>query len=361
MNKPRNEDFAKATSLILSWKRPLLVSHTKPDGDALGSLVALRSLLKAQGVSATALLFDGLPDRYALFRRFPAFARLGRDVREVDLSHHDGIVLLDTCAASQLEPLAEWLRSTSGPKLAVDHHVTRDDLVDHYLIDETAAATCLILFDWAGAARWSIPSDAAEAILIGVATDTGWFRHSNTDTRVLSAAAELSRRGVRSHELYEALYQRETPARVRLLGAALSTLELHCEDRLAVMGLTRVAMSAVGATSTDTEDIVNEPLRIDSVVVSVLLVESDDGIIRVSLRSKPPVAAVAELSDHPVSAGAPPRRAEGSSRAMGVDVAEAARAFGGGGHTRAAGARIRGSLPDAKRDLVTHLETMLSP
>ncbi len=353
------KSLTEAAARIASWKRPLLISHDKPDGDALGSLVAMRSLLRSRGVEAVALLYDVLPDRYEIFRRYGPMRVLGLDIQTTDLADIDSVLVLDTCTYGQVDPIADWLRSSDVPKLAVDHHVTRDDLADYYLIDESAAAACLILYDWAKAVNWPIAADTRDALFVGMAMDTGWFRHSSTDQRVLVAAADLVTRGVNPHELYQELYQCETPGRVRLLGTALGTLELLFEDHVAVMILSADAITDAGATPSDTEDIVNEPLRIGSVVVSVLLVEAADGVIRASFRSKPPAEPRAEwnpdLSGARADAPVPhPLRGEGWS--TDVDVATVAQAFGGGGHTRAAGARISGTLPEVRRNIIDYLE-----
>lgn len=335
MTKPDRQLFERVAQLIGAWRHPLLLTHAKPDGDALGSLAAMRSFLQAIGADVTALLFDAIPDRYAAFRSFAPMPVWKTELHEGDLTNVDGIIVLDTCTYNQLEPIADWLRGTDAPKVALDHHVTRDDLADHYLVDESAAAACLILYDWARAVDWSLSSVAARAMYIGIAMDTGWFRHSNTDSRVLAAAADLISRGVSQHELYEQLFHRETPARIRLQGAAISTLELLADERLAVMTLSSDAIQGAGATPADTEDIVNEPLRIGSVVVSVLLVEHEPGVVRVSFRSKPPLGGADSIPD--------------------VDVAAAAQSFGGGGHKRAAGARLKGTLAEARERIIASL------
>jgi phosphoesterase RecJ-like protein len=330
--------LADAAERITAWKHPLLLSHMKPDGDALGSLIAMRAILQSHGADPLAVLFDPIPVRYAVFRRYGALPVLGRDVHEPDLADADGVILLDTCSYSQIEPVADWLRAASLPVLAVDHHVTRDELADIYVIDERSAATCLILFEWARAVEWPIDEFARDAMFIGLAMDTGWFRFSNTDTRALSAAADLVARGAHPHELASDLFQRESPGRIRLLGAALASLELLAGGRLAVQSLTARDFADAGAASTDTEDIVNEPMRIESVVVSVLLAERENGLIGVSFRSKPP-------------------REE---RTLDLDVSAVAKAFGGGGHRRASAARVSGPLDEVRRSIVHHLETALT-
>lgn len=331
------KDYVESASRVASWRRPLLVTHEKPDGDALGSLVAMRALLQSQGLQPTALLFDAIPARYDFFYRFPSIPILGRDLHLSELDTCDAVIVLDTCTYTQLRPIADWLRAAPQPKLAVDHHATRDDLAGYHLVDESAAATCLILYDLALAVKWPIDARIAEALFIGMAMDTGWFHHSNTDPRVLAAAADLADRGARPHELYESLFLRESAARVRLQSAAVATLELLSAERAAVMTLTKRAMADVGATAADTEDIVNEPLRIASVVVSVLLVEHDDGVVRASFRSKPPPE---------------PRASARAGTHFDIDVAALAQEFGGGGHKRASGARMTGSLSDVRRKIV---------
>ena len=172
------------------------------------------------------MVFDPIPDRYAFVVKDNPIPLLGKDLQLDDVSTFDGIVVLDTCSYGQIAPISQWYRSTTIPKLVVDHHVTRDAEADVYLIDEKAAACSLILYEWAVDAGWKIDREAARALYVGIATDTGWFRHSNTDQRVMFAAGELIERGVRPYEIYEYLYQHESLARFRLRAAAMSQLEL---------------------------------------------------------------------------------------------------------------------------------------
>jgi len=244
----------------------------------------------------------------------------------IDPATLDGIIVLDTCTYNQLDPIADWLRHTNIPKLAIDHHVTRDELADHYLIDESAAATSLIIYDVVRAVDWLIDAATAAALFVGIATDTGWFHHSNTDSRVFAASSDLIQRGANPNALYEHLYQRETTGRFLLRAAVGKRLELECDGRLALTMLPKSIFAECGASMADTEDLVNEPLRIRSVLVSLMFVEQDNGVIRVGLRSR-----------EPLESGMPD-----------IDVAAIAQSFGGGGHRRAAGARLTGTLADAR-------------
>ncbi len=331
--------FADATTTIERWRRPLLLTHAKPDGDALGAMIAMYAALQQRGVRSVALVYDEIPDRYRFFTDAGPVQRLGVDVSLDDLSAMglDSVIVLDTCSYGQLEPVANWLREHALPKFVVDHHITRDDLADGYLIDETASAASLILLEWFHQDGWTIDDAVAEALYVGIATDTGWFRHSNTDARTLSAAAELVQRGVRPHAMYDQLFQHESVGRFRLRAAVASRMELLAGGTLAVMTLPAAVLAETGASLSDTEDLVNEPLRIDATVVSVFLVEQDGGVVRIGFRSRAPL----------------------NEDSLDVDVAAVANHFGGGGHRRAAGARINATLQDAREQLVDHITTLL--
>jgi len=339
MTGPDGRCFADATALVDRMRRPLLVSHARPDGDAIGSLVAMRSVLRGRGKEPTGLVFDAIPDRYRFLVERDPLSRLGENVTPADLDAGalDGVIILDTCTYNQLAPLADWLRESAAPKLVVDHHVTRDDLAQAYLIDESAAATALLLHDWFGAAGWSVDPPASEALYVGIATDTGWFRHSNTDARALAAAAELVRSGVRPSTVYDLLFQQESVARFRLRTAAARTLELHANERLALQAIPQSVFADTGAALADTEDLVNEPLRIGCTVLSVMLVDQGDGVTRVGFRSRAPI----------------------DDQSPDIDVSAIARGFGGGGHRRAAGARLRASLEEAKSQVVAAMTAVL--
>ena len=337
MTPPTAAEYQAIGNWVQTWRRPLLLSHARPDGDALGSLIALQAALRAQGAEPCALIYEPLPERYALLGELGPLRVWQQDVNKADLEQADGIVLLDTCTYKQLTPIADWLRTAAQPKLAVDHHLTRDPIPERYLVDESAAATCQILFDWFQAVGWPIDDACRDGLVVGIATDTGWFRHGNTNARVFETLAELTRRGASSAQLFHQLYYNDPVSRLRLHTAALASLELFLDDRLAVMCITPGTMRRVGALPSDTEELVNEPLRVGSVCVSVLLVSEVEGRVRVSFRSKQPL----------------------NPEAPDVDVARAAQQFGGGGHKRAAGARIEGSIVQVRRTLVDYFEGIL--
>jgi phosphoesterase RecJ-like protein len=318
--------FRQAAELLRSWHRPLIVTHARPDGDGIGAVLAMRSLTRGLGTDPLAVLLDPMPAPYAFLDADDPVGVLGREVSEADVARVDGVLVVDTCAYAQLRPLERWLREASPPLIAVDHHVTRDLPADIHLVDTSAAAASLIVYDWARAERWPLDGAALSALFVGIATDTGWFAFGNTEARAFDAAAALTRAGVEPHDLYMRLYQAEPAPKIRLLGAALKTLELHDEQSVAVMYLTQEAFQLAQAEPGDTEGIINTPLRIDSVQVSLLFVDAGDGLIRTSFRSK-----------------------------TDFDVAALASSFGGGGHRSAAGARVRGTLDTVRDDVLRRL------
>ena len=286
----------------------------------------MRSILRGLGSAPLTAIFNPVPSPYVFLTEGDPLPVFGRDVNINDLTGVDGVVILDTCAYGQLTPLADWLRATSLPIIAVDHHVTRDVPAGVPLIDTGASAAALIVYDWARAMDWPLDRAARRAVFVGIATDTGWFAFGNTEARTLEAAAALVRSGIEPHELYLRVYQSERAPKVRLLGAALGTLELFDGGRVASMHLTQVEFERCGARPADTEGAINEPLRIGSVEVSVLFVEAGDGLIRTSFRSK-----------------------------CDTDVAAIAASFGGGGHVNASGARVPGTLAEVKNRVLERI------
>ena len=312
--------------------RPALLSHQRPDGDSLGAMLALKLLLAQLGIAPRPVLFDPIPQRYACLADDLA-ARPWDQVAPAELTDCDSVIIVDTCALAQLAPAADWL--AKAPRtLVIDHHATRDDIAtrrgDVRVIDVGASATCLLVAEWAIDQRLQITPRCATALFVGIATDCGWFRFSNTDARTLRVAARLVEAGAAPAELYSALFERDKPARLRLIARMLSSLEIKADGRLAVMYLRQSDFAAAGADAQMAADLVQEAARLGDTEATLLFIEQPDGSIRVNLRSK--------------------RR---------LDVAALAREFGGGGHARAAGARLTGDWETAVAAVVRRTQELL--
>lgn len=311
-----SEAYHNVRTWLIGGRRPLLVTHRRPDGDALGAMAAMTYALRALGLDPQPALYEPLPQRYALLAgdiRWQSWAA----ERARLVAACDTVVVLDTCAWSQLEPVADYL-PTAPRTLVIDHHPTRDALAqrpgDLLLCDESAGAVCVLVAEWMETVGLKTDPPTARALLTGLATDCGWFRFANTDARLLGVAARLATAVPSLNHIYRAIYEQDSPGKLRLIGRMLLSLELLAENRLAVLKLRQSDFAAAGADGTMTEDIVNEAGRLGSTEATVLFTEEPDGSVRVNFRSK-----------------------------QTLDVAALAAQFGGGGHQRAAGARPHGS------------------
>lgn len=311
-----------AYATIRTWlgqsRRPLILTHRKPDGDALGAVAAMTPALGQMGQHPTPLLYEPFPPRYPFLESAVAWQIWDRSTGAVAAA--DSVIILDTCSWSQLEPVAEFLKSAPRT-LVIDHHPTRDPIAtrpgDLRFFDEPAAATCVLIAEWIQYAGLTLSREIAEALFAGIATDSGWFRFSNTDARTLRVAATLCDAGVKPAALYRPIYERDPAAKLMLIGRMLLSLRILAGGRLAVMTLRRTDFTETGADRSMTEDLVNEAGRLADTEATILATEDPDGAVRLNLRSK-----------------------------TWLDVAQLAARFGGGGHTRAAGARPKGAWDD---------------
>lgn len=328
MPSPASSEFDAVARSIAAARRLLFVTHARPDGDGLGAIRALVLAARAAGKAADALVPDAVPARYDLL--FPDGPPEKPERFEALADAADTVVIVDTCAFRQLDGLEPALRRRRDKIVVLDHHATADDIGAVQWIDTSAAAAGVLAAELIDRLAWPLTAPAAEALLIAVTSDTGWFHFANTDARCLRAAARLLEAGLRPDMLYQRLYQCDRPQRLQLMQRMLAGLELHCEGKLAVMSLRRRDFDETGAVGSETENLVNEALRIGTVESAVLLVENHDGIVRVSLRSRDA-----------------------------VDVAAVAQRFGGGGHARAAGLRSAEDLDGLKAKLLAAFREVL--
>jgi phosphoesterase RecJ-like protein len=322
------DDREQIVQRLLAADRLLIVTHARPDGDAVGATAALAAAARAAGKSARTLVPGGVPDRWAFL--FPDARPAGTEDFPALADEADLIVVVDTCAFAQLDGLEGAVRARRDKVVVLDHHATRDDVGSVQWVDTSAAAAGVMVAELLGAMIWPVTPAVADALMTALTTDTGWLRFANTDGRCLRAAAKLLDSGVRPDELYSRLYEADRPERLRLLTRALASLRLEADGRIATMSLRGADFAETGARADETENFVNEALRIGCVEVAMLLAETGD-CTRVSLRSR----------------GA-------------VDVSQVARAFGGGGHARAAGLRATEDI-EALADRLVHASARALP
>ena len=302
--------------ILSRCKRVLVTTHVRPDGDALGSTAAMVLAMRQKGIDAEALLLSHLPRKYAFIFRETGVVHHDAEPGwppNLDLNNYDALVVVDTGTWSQLPGLEERVKAYPKPKIVIDHHLTQQDWADVKLVETQAAAAGEIVMQVLD--RWGVTIDRgiAEALCLAIITDTGWFQFSNTRPQTLRTAARLMEAGVDTDRMYQLLYQNERAERVALQTRAQQSLELLLGGRLAVMRIRKRDFDETNANVPDTENLINIPLQIATVEVSILLTEprEDRGPVRVSLRSKGQ-----------------------------VDVAKFAEQFGGGGHARASGLKL---------------------
>lgn len=309
----------EVAALVRPGARLCLTTHVNADGDGLGSEVAMVHLLRERG--AEVLVTNPTPAP-------PRFAFLFDDIAGADASAHavkelrraDAIVVLDIADLSRLGALADTVRERGVPVACIDHHVSPGTLpAGPRFVDPTAAATGELIYLLAREAGWPVTSAAARALYVALVTDTGGFRFSNTRPRTLRIAGDLLEAGVDTEQVYLDVYAGAPAGRPRLLAEVLQTLVVEEEIGLAWVTVPPGALERHGVDPDDLDGVVEHARSVRRVRLALLFREMSGKRIKVSLRSVGP-----------------------------VDVAELARRFGGGGHAKAAGVAIQGTLAEVQ-------------
>jgi phosphoesterase RecJ-like protein len=316
---------------LVPGQRVCLTTHVNPDGDGLGSEAGLAHLLRDRGIDAVVTNPTPTPPRFSfLFEDLPGVDRTGEAIRE--LRRADTIVVLDISDLGRLGMLCETVRDRGVPVACLDHHVSVGVLPDgpRYL-DPGAAATGELVFEIAVANGWKVTQEAARGLYVAILTDTGGFRFSNTRPRTLRVAAELLEAGVDPEQIYLEVYARAPEGRPRLFAEALQTLVVEPEYGLAWVTVPPGAIERLGVSSDDLDGVVEFPRSIEGVRMALLFREVSQGRVKVSLRS---------VGD--------------------VDVAAFSKRFGGGGHTKAAGLALPGSLAEVQSTVLAAARAFLA-
>jgi phosphoesterase RecJ-like protein len=297
----------------------VLLSHVRPDGDAIGSQIALGMALEAAGKSVRLVNEDGLPPNLAFMK--------GSDRIETPPTvplNPDVVIALDTatqprvgerCLAA-LEGCERWIN--------IDHHKSNSGYGTIAHVDSGSPATGQIVYQLIRKLGLPLPEASRDAIYVATSTDTGSFQYPSTTAETYEMAADLIRQGADIGRLNEQTYNSHPLRRVALMRALLNTLVLECNDRVAHWELTQQTIGELGVQPSDSEGLIDVIRGIDTVIVALFFEELPDGKIRVSMRSKDPR----------------------------VDVCRIGMQFGGGGHSLAAGVRMPGPLAEARTRLM---------
>ncbi len=314
----RREAIARLTDALRPGMTVALSTHINADGDGCGSQTALARLLGQMGVRAFIVNPTPWPE---LFRWL-----LGDDVEDRTpqgpsaLKGVDRVIVLDISDLKRLGVLAEAVRALPKDALVIDHHLPGDEPPGVTMLSDTAAcATAELVFDFARERGLTITTPIAKSLYTALVTDTGGFRFGNTSPRCLAVAAELLSAGVDPEQMYARIYGSVPLGRLHLLRDALDTLAVDMAHGMAWVRVHAGALEKHGVTSEDLDGVVEHPRSIAGVRLALLFRDLGHGKVKVSFRSL-----------------------------AGVNVNTLARTFGGGGHARASGALIEGSLPEVE-------------
>jgi bifunctional oligoribonuclease and PAP phosphatase NrnA len=321
-------DWKPFVDLVRRRQRFLLTTHVRPDPDGIGSQLGMADVLEGMGKQVRLVIAGVWPPRYDFLdpdRRIRKFELPGDEYRDVEAA-----VILDTGTWTQLGDFGAFLKTLTCDKLVIDHHLTQDELGATRLVDTTAEATGRLVYEAVQALGRPLTPQAANFLFAAVATDTGWFRHPNTTPATFALAEKLVAAGAKPTWLYEQIYERNTLARLKLMGTVLGRLRVVANGKVALTEIRATDYAATGAIPSDSEDLVNFPRSITGVEVGLLLMEQPAGGVKVSFRSRDK-----------------------------VDVNAIAKQFGGGGHRLASGATLQTTLADAEARVLAAVQAAL--
>jgi len=308
---------------LLNASRIVMTTHVNADGDGMGSEIALVHLLRAAGRNVVIANPTPAPDRYR-FLMDPVMdcdrtGQPGSAIKSADL-----FLVLDIADLSRLGALAEAIRQRNITTACIDHHLSPGTLpAGPRLVDAEASATAELVYDLAVVNGWPIDANAAQAMYVGLLTDTGGFRFGNTRPRVLRVAASLLEAGVHPERVYELVYATASEGRIRLTAEVLNTLEVEPDIGLSWLTVPEGAIERHKVSADDLDGLVEHARSIQGTRVALLFRVLANGKVKVSFRS---------IGD--------------------FDVAEFAHQFGGGGHAKAAGASMAGDVASVRAQVL---------
>lgn len=304
----------------------LIASHRDPDGDALGSLLALGLALSKMGKKTTLYNESTIP---AVYLFLPAVKRVVHRVKQP--SCYDTAFVLDCGDIRRLG--SDWKTiGEIGCIINMDHHVTNTGFGDIQCVDTEACATSEIIYRLITAFGIPIDRQMATCIYTGILTDTGSFRFSNTNQAAFAISREMAEVGVEPYDIAQQVFGTYSLGRIKLLNLALNSIEISSNGKLSIMTVTRRMLDMTGTHPEDVDGLINYARRIQDVKVAALIQEPKNGTGETPPRRKYHVSL----------------RSDGS-----VDVAAIASSFGGGGHYSAAGFQIETTLQNLKSEIIT--------
>jgi bifunctional oligoribonuclease and PAP phosphatase NrnA len=313
-----NPKFAEIGRALREHQRLAILSHVRPDGDALGSQLALALSLRQLGKDLRVWNEEGMLEKYSFLPQSEIVTKPPAAKEDVDLA-----IALDTAIKNRLGTAGE---AVGAAKLwiNIDHHPSNPGYGDLVYIDAESPATGQIIFELIKDQDLPFDREIAENLYVAISTDTGSFQYPNTTARTFEIAAELVQAGVDVGRVSQLTYENYPRRRIELLRELLGTLRFEGSGLVASFSLSMKTAQSLGVLPEDNEGLIDHIRAIQGVIVAAFFEELADGKVRVSMRSKNDA----------------------------VDVCAVAQKFGGGGHTLAAGARVRGTLAEVEQKVL---------
>ena len=321
-----SEKFDQIGRALREHQTFAVLSHVRPDGDALGSQLALGVSLRQLGKNVRIWNEEGMLDKYSFLPCANLLTRPPAQPEDVDVA-----VALDTAIQNRLGTTVAAIKSAKL-WINIDHHPSNPGYGDIVYIDPKSPATGQILFELMTQQQLPIDPAIAENLYVAISTDTGSFQYPNTTARTFEIAAELVRVGVDVGRASQLIYENYPRRRVELLRDLLGTMQFDAKDRVASFSLSMATAKKLGVLPEDNEGLIDHLRAIRGVIVAVFFEELPDGKVRVSMRSK-------------------------SEK---VNVCAICEKFGGGGHVLAAGARVKGTLAEVEKKILEETRDVVS-
>ncbi len=307
-----NNSLAEVAALLKNCKTAAVCCHVRPDGDAIGSGLALTRALENAGKTVYMLCEDKPPERLCLF---PAMERTHQSL-PVDLKELDLFIVVDSADVTRIGDFSAQFCAFKGKTLNIDHHISNPRYAKYNYVLPDSTATCEIMPEILEAAGFEITKEIADLLALGLLTDSGNFSHRDVSAKTFSVAAKLKECGADICSIGYEMFTRQTKARAALYVRVLNSMRFELEDKLAFITVTQKDLEDTGTDKSHTEGFVDFPLSIDGVEVSIALMEVRKNQYKASLRS---------------------RR---------VNVNAVADRFGGGGHMLASGCMLNGEYEE---------------
>jgi bifunctional oligoribonuclease and PAP phosphatase NrnA len=322
-----NASLSQIAALLKERQRFVVMSHVRPDGDALGCTLAMGHCLRRLGKEVTMWNEEGCLEKFSYLPGSELVQRPPAEPQSFDV-----VVMLDTAVKDRVGTCLPAVKH-ADVWVNIDHHISNPRYGDLNHIDATSPATGQILFELFRQGELPFTYAMADNLYVAISTDTGSFQYPSTTARTYEIGAELVRMGVDVGKLSQRMYESYPRRRLELLKSLLNTLHFSSGDRVASFALTQQVSRALGVKPEDNEGLIDTIRAVEGVVVAAFFEELEDGRVRGSLRSKDPRA----------------------------DVCKIAAQFGGGGHTLAAGLRLSGPLDEAQRKVLKAIDESLPP